>query len=78
MGFYNNSLLNSIYSSILVFKVARALYLKVFFRKINIKKSILALVVLKVIDIGSLVYIGLVGLGGFYREVFRQGLVVVI
>jgi hypothetical protein len=31
----------------------------------------LALVVFKVVGVGSLVYIGLVGLEGFYREVFR-------
>jgi len=31
----------------------------------------LAPVVLKVVDVGGLVYIGLVSLEGFYREVFR-------
>jgi len=31
----------------------------------------LALVVFKVVGVSGLVYIGLVGLGGFYREVFR-------
>jgi len=30
----------------------------------------LVLVVLKVIGVGGLVYIGLIGPGGFYREVF--------
>ena len=78
LGFYNNSFLNSIYSSILVFKVARALYLGVFFGKVSIERLILALVVLKVVGVGGLVYIGLVGLEGFYREVFGQGLAVVI
>ena len=79
MGYCNNSLLSSIYSSVLVFKVARALYLRVFFlKKVGIKRSILTLVVFKVIGVSSLVYIGLVGLGGFYREVFRQRLVIII
>jgi len=31
----------------------------------------LALVVLKVVGVNSLVYIGLVGLEGFYKEVFK-------
>jgi len=31
----------------------------------------LALVVLKVVGVGGLVYIGLVGLEGFYREIFK-------
>ena len=64
-------LLNSIYSSILVFRVAHTLYLRVFFKKVSKKRLILALVVLKVVGVGGLIYIGLVGLGGFYREVFR-------
>ena len=71
MGYYNNSFFNSIYSSILVFRVAHILYLRVFFGKVGIKKLILALIVLKVVDISSLIYIGLVGLGGFYKVVFR-------
>jgi hypothetical protein len=71
LGFYNNSLFNGIYSSILVFKVARALRLGVFFGKISIERLILALVVLKVIGVGGLVYIGLIGLGGFYRVIFK-------
>ena len=71
MGFYNNSLFNSVYSSILVFRVVYTLYLKVFFGKVGIKKSILALVGFKVISVGGLVYINLIGLGGFYKEVFR-------
>ena len=37
----------------------------------------MALVVLKVVNISGLVYIGLVGPEGFYREVFRQGLIVI-
>ena len=78
MGYCNNSLLNSIYSSILVSRVAHALYLKVFFGKVSIEKSTLAPVVFKVVGVGSLIYINLVGPGGFYREVFRQGLIVVI
>ena len=41
------------------------------FLKFNIEKSILALVILKVVGVSGLVYIGLVGLGGFYREVFK-------
>ena len=41
---------------------------KSFFRKVSIKRSILALIVFKVVGVGGLVYIGLVGLGGFYRE----------
>ena len=48
------------------------------FLKFNIKKSTLAPVVLKVIGVSSLVYISLIGLRGFYREVFRQRLIVVI
>ena len=51
---------------------------KSFFRKIGIERLILALVVLKVIGVGSLVYKGLIGLGGFYRVVFRQRLAVII
>ena len=78
LGFYNNSLLNSIYSSVLVSKVAYTLYLRVFFGKISIKRSILAPVILKVVGIGNLVYIGLVSPEGFYRVVFRQKLTVVI
>ena len=35
------------------------------------ERLILALVKLKVVNIGGLVYIDLVGLKGFYREVFR-------
>ena len=53
-------------------------FIKVFFGKISIKKLILALVILKVIGIGGLIYIGLVGLKNFYKVVFRQGLAVVI
>ena len=71
MGFCNNSLFNSIYSSILVFKIARALYLGVFFGKIGIERLILALVVLKVVGVSSLVYIGLVDPEGFYGVIFR-------
>ena len=71
MGFRNNSLLNGIYSSALASKVAYALYLGVFFGKVNIEKLILALVVLEVVSVGGLVYIGLIGLESFYREVFR-------
>ena len=70
MGFCNNSLFNGIYNSILVFKVAYTLYLGVFFGKISIKRLILALVVLKIVGVGGLVYIGLVGPEGFYKEVF--------
>ena len=71
LGYRNNSLFSGIYSSILVFRVAHALHLRVFFGKVNIERLILALVVLKVVGIGGLVYIGLVGPKGFYREVFR-------
>ena len=71
MGYYNDSLLNSIYSSVLVFRVVCTLHLGVFFGKISIERSILAPVVLKVVGISGLVYINLVGLGGFYREVFK-------
>ena len=71
MGYYNNSLFNNIYSSILVSGVAHALHLGVFFGKVSIEKLILVLVVLKVIGVGNLVYINFVGLGGFYKEVFR-------
>ena len=42
------------------------------------ERLILAPVVLEVVGVGGLVYIGLVGPGGFYREVFRQRLIVVI
>ena len=78
LNFYNNSLFGSIYSSVLVFGVARALYLGVFFKKINIKKLILAPVVFKVVGVGGLVYINLVGLRGFYKEVLKQGLIIAI
>ena len=78
LGFYNNSLLNGIYSSILVFRVTYTLYLRVFFKKVNIKKLILAPVILKIVGVSSLIYIDLVGLRGFYREVFRQELAVII
>jgi len=50
--------------------VTRSLF-RGFYRKVSIEKLILVLVVLKVVGVGGLVYIGLVGLGGFYREVFR-------
>jgi len=42
------------------------------------ERLILALVVFKVVGVSGLVYAGLVGPEGFYREVFRQGLVVAI
>ena len=42
------------------------------------KRLILALVVFRVVGVSGLVYIGLIGLEGFYREVFRQTLIVVI
>ena len=71
LGYRNNSLLNSIYSSVLVFRVVYALYLKVFFKKVGIEKLILAPAVFRVVGVGSLVYIGLVGPGSFYREVFK-------
>ena len=71
MGYYNNSLLNGIYSSILVFRVTHALHLGVFFGKVSIKKSTLAPVVLKVVGVSGLVCVGLIGLKGFYREVFK-------
>jgi len=35
-------------------------------------------VVFKVVGVSGLAYIGLVGPKGFYKEVFRQGLAVVI
>jgi len=35
------------------------------------EKSILVLVVLKIVGVGGLVYIDLVGPEGFYKEVFR-------
>ena len=44
---------------------------KSFFRKVSIEKLILAPVILKVVGVGGLVYIGLIGPGGFYREVFK-------
>ena len=49
-----------------------------FFGKIGIKRLILAPVVLKVVGVGGLVYIGLVGLGGFCGVVFKQRLAVII
>ena len=69
LGFYNN---------ILIFKVVYIFHLRVFFGKVSIKKLILALVVLKVVGVGGLIYINLVGLKDFYREVFRQKLIIVI
>ena len=71
LGYCNNGLFNSIYNSILVYRVVYALYLGVFFRKVGIKKLILTLVVFKVVGIGSLIYINLIGPEGFYREIFR-------
>ena len=71
LDYYNNSLLNSIYSSILVFEVAHALHLRVFFGKVSIERLTLALAVFGVVGVSGLVYIGLVGLRSFYREVFR-------
>ena len=71
LGYCNNSLLSGIYSSILVFRVVRALYLRVFFGKVSIERLILAPAVFGVVGVSNLVYIGLVGLRGFYREVFR-------
>ena len=47
------------------------LLFKSFFKKVSIKKLILTLVVFKVVGVSNLVYISLVGLKGFYREVFR-------
>ena len=78
MGYCNNSLLSSIYSNVLVFGVVHAFYLKVFFKKVGIERSTLTPAVFEVVGVGSLVYIGLVGPGGFYRKVFKQGLAVVI
>ena len=51
---------------------------KSFFRKVDIERLILAPVVFKVVGAGGLVCIGLIGPEGFYREVFKQGLVVII
>ena len=42
-----------------------------FFGKVGIERSILAPVVLEVVGVGGLVYVGLVGPEGFYREAFR-------
>ena len=42
------------------------------------KKLILVLVIFKTVGVSSLIYISLVGLKGFYREAFRQGLAVII
>ena len=78
LGYYNNSFFDSIYGSILISKVAHTLYLGVCFRKVGIEKSILALVVLKVVGISSLVCVGLIDLKDFYKKVFRQRLVVII
>jgi hypothetical protein len=66
LGFYNNSPFNSIYSSTLAFKVAYT------------KRLILALVIVLVAGISGLVYISVVGLGGFYIGAFRQKLAVKI
>ena len=41
------------------------------FLKLNIKKLILALVIVLIINISGLVYIGIVGPGGFYIKAFR-------
>jgi hypothetical protein len=62
LGYYNNSLFNDIYSSILVFKVVYTLYLRVFFlkKKVGIKRLILTPVIFKVMGISGLVYISLV------------------
>ena len=71
MGYYNNNLFSGIYSSVLVFGVAHTLYLEVFFGKVSIKRLILTPVVFKVVGVGGLVYINLIGLKGFYKEVFK-------
>ena len=73
MGFCNNSLFNSIYSSILVFKVAHTFYLRVFFRKVSIERLILAPVIFKIIGVSGLVYIGLVGPGAFIGRYLGKG-----
>ena len=72
LGYYNNSFFNSIYSNALVSKITYTFYLGVFIKNVGIKKFILAsIVVFGVIGVNSLVYISLVGLKGFYREVFK-------
>ena len=71
MGYYNNSLFSGIYNSGLVSRVVYTLYLRVFFKKVSIKRLILTPAVFRVVGVSGLVYIGLVGPGGFCREVFR-------
>ena len=44
---------------------------KSFCGKVSIKKLILALVILKIIGVGNLIYIDLIDLKGFYKEAFR-------
>ena len=44
---------------------------KSFFRKVSIERLTLALAVFKVVGVSGLIYINLVGPGGFYREVFK-------
>jgi len=78
LGFCNNSLFNSIYSSVLAFKVVLYFLFRSLYKKVSIKRLILALVVVSVVDISNLVYINIVGLEGFYIEAFRQKLTVKI
>jgi len=71
LGYCNNSFFNGIYSNALVSKIARAFYLKVFIEILIYKKLTLApIVVFGVVGVSGLVYINLVSLKGFYREVF--------
>ena len=76
MGFYNNSFFNSIYNNILVSGIAHTFCLGVFFGKVGIKKSMLAPIGFKIVGIGGLIYVNLIGPKGFYGEVFRQKLAI--
>jgi hypothetical protein len=53
--------------------LSRSLY-----KKVGIKRLILALVIVLIAGVGGLVYIGIIGLKGFYIGAFRQELVVEI
>ena len=56
-----------------MYSLSRSLY-----RKVSIERLILALVIILVVGVSDLIYIGVVGLEGFYIKAFRQGFAVKI
>ena len=70
---------SAVTNSTLIFKIAHALYLKVFIEILIYKKlKLIPIVVFGVININSLIYMNLVGLKGFYKKVFGQKLAIAI